>query len=273
MKTEMTEKLVRFQRPEKSLPYLNGADEAHIAALFGLSATEYRELGDDFTARARDAAARLLDNPDIAAQVDRLPFAAGAHVVALGESTTADRLSWFEILRHLLELRRPADRIRLTNLAVSGSTTTQALKSVAALGFLRPDWVLCALGGNDAQQVGIGGPLLVSANETARNLTLLRSEAARLCGPRWVWLTPATMDEELIAAYPHFQQAQISWTTKDLEHTAQLLRARPEPVIDAFAATTAAAQVPMHIEDGVHLTLEGQRAVAIAAVATLAELA
>jgi len=60
--------------------------------------------------------------------VDRLPFAPGQRIVAVGESTTDDLLSWFEILRRLLDLRRPADRITLTNMAVSGQTTTRGIR-------------------------------------------------------------------------------------------------------------------------------------------------
>ncbi|MBP2324574.1 hypothetical protein JOF56_004959 [Kibdelosporangium banguiense] len=62
-----------------------------------------------------------------------MKFDLGPHVAVVGESTTADRLSWFEILRHALSLRHK--EVRLTNLAVSGSTTTQALTRLPALAF------------------------------------------------------------------------------------------------------------------------------------------
>ncbi|KAA8879840.1 SGNH/GDSL hydrolase family protein [Nocardia colli] len=270
MTTQMAAKLARFQRPELSLPFLNGIDDAHIAALFGLTADEYHSLRAEFAEQARTAAAGLLTEAWVAAQVDQLPFAPGAHVVALGESSTADRLSWFEILRHLLELRRPDDGITLTNLAVSGATTTQTLKSIAALSFRRPDWVLCQLGANDAQRLGSDGPRVVSAEETARNLSLLHDEGVRLSGAQWIWLTPHDMDEALIAAYPPFQQAQISWRTKDHEETARLLLDRPEPAIDTLGVTRPGSG--LFEPDGVHLTPAGQIAVARIVVSTLAEI-
>ncbi|PXX66341.1 acyl-CoA thioesterase-1 [Nocardia tenerifensis] len=272
MNTQMAAKLARFQRPELSLPYLNGVDDAVIAALFGLTADEYRSLRADFAEQAGSTAADLLAEPGFAEQVDRIPFGTGAHVAVLGESSAADRLSWFEILRHLIALRRPDDAITFTNLAVSGATTTQTLKGLAALGFRRPDWVLCQLGANDAQRLGADGPRVVSAEEMARNLTLLHDEGVRLTDARWIWITPHDMDEQRIASFPPFQQAQISWRAKDHEETARTLRDRPEPVIDTLAVTRPSSGHQLFEPDGVHLTPAGQAAVARTVVSSLATL-
>jgi hypothetical protein len=150
MNTQMIERLIRFQHPEKVLGYLGRLDDERIAALFGLDLSSYQQLRQSHEKQARSAAADLLDDSEFARKVDRLPFAPGQRVVAVGESTTDDLLSWFEILRHLLDLRRPFDGITLTNAAVSGHTSTQALTTLPGLSFHRPDWVLCMLGGNDA---------------------------------------------------------------------------------------------------------------------------
>jgi acyl-CoA thioesterase-1 len=273
MNAEVTEKLVRFQQPEKVLPYLNGLDEARAAGLFGLDPVEYRDLRAGFTERARQAAIELLENAELAAQVDRLPFASGQHVIALGESSTADRLSWFEILRQLLAIRRPEDALELTNLAVSGCTTTQALTVLPSLSFHRPDWVLCQLGANDAQRLGgARSPRLVSALETERNLLLLRDRGIELTAARWVWLTPIAIDESRAAAFPHFQRAQIAWVSADMEETARLVSGLQEPTVDAISITTPTPNAAIHLDDGVHLTIVGQKAVAAAVVATLAQL-
>ncbi len=269
MNPELTAKLVRFQKPELSLPYSNGIDDAHLAALFGLETDEYRSLRTDLENQARAAAADLLTEPEIAEQVDRLPLTPGQHVVALGESSTADRLSWFEILRHLLELSRPDDRIRLTNLAVAGATTTQTLKNSGGLGFLRPDWVLCQLGANDAQRLGQDGPRVVSPEETVRNFDLLRARASQA---RWVWLTPTDTDEALLAKFPPFRAAGISWRAKDHEETAAALNLRPEVLIDTLTVTRPTPDQRLFEPDGVHLSPAGQVAVARVVVAGLALL-
>ncbi|MFB8002031.1 SGNH/GDSL hydrolase family protein [Nocardia sp. NPDC056000] len=269
MTNELTAKLVRFQKPELSLPYLNGLDEARIAGLFGIDADEYRDQLEELETRARAAAADLLTEPDIAEQVDRLPFAPGQRVLALGESSTADRLSWFEILKQLVWLRRPGDGIAFTNLAVSGATTTQVLKSSGALGFVRPDWVLCQLGANDTQRVGADAVRVVSAGETVRNFDLLRERGA---AARWVWLTPTDVDEALLAEFAPFRAAGISWRAKDQLDTAAALDARPEVVIDTLAVTHPTPGQRLFESDGVHLTPAGQVAVARVVVAELARL-
>ncbi|MCZ0980405.1 GDSL-type esterase/lipase family protein [Streptomyces diastatochromogenes] len=147
----LTDKLVRFQQPEKTLRYLGELPDTRLAGLFGLDTDAYRTLLRELDDRTRETAAELLKDPGFAERVGRLPFRPGQRIVALGESTTADRLSWFSILRHLLP-----DGVALVNLAVSGSTTTQALAQLPQLAFLRPDWVLCMLGANDAQRLGRG---------------------------------------------------------------------------------------------------------------------
>lgn len=272
MNAAMTEKLVRFQQPEKAMPYLNGLDEARVAALFGLEPDQYRDLRAGFARQARDAAEELLTDTELAAQVDRLPFAPGSKVLALGESSTADRLSWFEILRELLALRRPGDAITLINAAVSGCTTTQALTTLPRLSYERPDWVLCQLGANDAQRLGPARTRLVSATETARNLLLLRDRALELTPAQWIWLTPTAVDEGRAAAFPHFANAGISWATADMAETANLLAGQPEPTVDVLSVTEPLPGAALHLDDGVHLTIDGQLAVAVEVVARLARL-
>ncbi|MGW2218917.1 SGNH/GDSL hydrolase family protein [Nonomuraea sp. NPDC001684] len=271
MTDPMTERLVRFQRPG-ALPYLIGADEARLAALFGLDADAYRALLDAFDHQTRQAAETLLARPGLADAVDRLPLRPEGsrdafHVVALGESTTADRLSWFEILRRLVALRRPGDAVRFTNLAITGSTTTQAITQLPALGFQRPDLVLCMIGANDAQHLAPDAPTLVSAAETERNLAMLHDLAQQRGAVRWVWLTPSPFDEPRAAAYPHFRRAGITWAGKDVDATADHLLGRPEPTVD----TRLAVREDHHfLDDGVHLSIDGQREIAEAVVRALA---
>ncbi|WP_369145354.1 SGNH/GDSL hydrolase family protein [Streptomyces sp. R44] len=268
MTENLTDKLVRFQQPEKTLRYLGELPDTRLAGLFGLDPEAYRTLLRDFDDRTRDTAVELLKDPAFAERAGRLPFRPGQRIVALGESTTADRLSWFSILRHLLP-----DGVELVNLAVSGSTTTQALAQLPPLAFLRPDWILCMLGANDAQRLGRGartaGTRLVSAAETERNLLALRELAGRggLSDPdRWIWLTPSSVDQERADAYPHFRRAGIGWTSEDVDGVADFLLGQPERTVDTRHATAG-----LHLDDGIHLTLDGQRAVTVALVHALTE--
>ncbi|GLV86056.1 hypothetical protein Slala03_57450 [Streptomyces lavendulae subsp. lavendulae] len=252
------ERMLRFHQPEKVLRHLGPApDEAALAALFGLDPAGYRTRLDRFEERNRAAAAALEAAPGTAARLAGLPFRPGEHVVAVGESTTADRLSWFEILRHLLP-----EGVRCTNLAVSGSTTTQALANLPLLGFQRPDWVLCMLGANDVQR--LDGVPLVAAAETRRALLALRDLTVRRTGARWIWLTPTAVDPGRVAEYVHFRRAGLSWAGEDLDAVAELLLAEPEATVDTRAAAHGHLE-----EDGVHLTPDGQRRVAAAVLDAL----
>ncbi|MFD7561191.1 SGNH/GDSL hydrolase family protein [Streptomyces sp. NPDC059835] len=252
------ERMLRFHQPEKVLRYLGPApDEYVLGALFGLDPAAYRTRLDRFDERNRTAAAAVAAAPGAAARLAGLPFRPGEHVVAVGESTTADRLSWFEILRHLLP-----EGVRLTNLAVSGSTTTQALANLPLLAFQRPDWVLCMLGANDVQR--LDGVPLVAAAETRRTLRALRDLTVRRTGARWVWLTPTGVDPGRVAEYAHFRRAGLDWAGADLDAVAELLLVEPEVTVDTRAAAHGHWE-----EDGVHLTPDGQQHVAAAVLAAL----
>ncbi|MFF4413690.1 SGNH/GDSL hydrolase family protein [Streptosporangium sp. NPDC001559] len=272
MNTAMLEKLIRFQHPEKVLGYLGGLDDTRVAALFGLEVDAYLRIRHDHEDQVRRTAEELLGDPAFAEKVDRLPFAPGLRVVAVGESTTDDLLSWFEILRHLLALRRPGDGIVLVNTAVSGQTSTQALAGSPAVAFQRPDWVLCMLGANDVRRFGgPEGPILVSPDETGRTLGALRDIVTARTGARWVWVAPSPIDDARVAAYQPFLQGGFSWSDRDLDPVGAFLAAQPEPVVGSGPAV-AKEGAQAHLDDGVHLSLAGQRALAVAVVETLADL-
>lgn len=255
------ERMLRFHQPERVLRHLGpNPDEAALAPLFGLDPTSYRTRLDRFGERNRSAATALAAEPGATALRTELPFHPGQHVVAVGESTTADRLSWFEILRHLLP-----DGVRCTNTAVSGSTTAQALANLPQLAFHRPDWVLCMLGANDAQR--LDGVPLVAPTETRRTLLALRDVTVRRTGARWIWLTPPGVDPGRAAKYVHFQRAGLTWAGADLDTVAEFLLAQPETTID----TRAAAQGHLE-EDGIHLTPTGQQRIAATALEALGSL-
>ncbi|MFD8010013.1 SGNH/GDSL hydrolase family protein [Streptomyces sp. NPDC058955] len=263
-------KLVRFQQPEKNLRYLGDLSEPTLAGLFGLDPDTYRGLLHDLDEEARHTAGDLLADPEFAALVARLPFRPGERIAVLGESTTADRLSWRAILRHLLP-----PSVTLFDLAVSGLTTSQALTHLPQLGFLRPDRVLCMLGANDAQRLARtpehpDGVLLVGPAETGRNLRALREHSGITDPERWIWLTPSAMDHARAEAYPHFRRAGIGWSREDVDAVAELVLALPGTAVDTREATRPATTGPdLHTDDGVHLSPAGQRAVLVALVRAL----
>ena len=105
--------------------------EDQLAALYGLDVLTYRAIRSGFDAMARQAATDLLADASFAAQVDRLPFAAGDTVVALGDSISADLQGWATILRHVIALRRPEPVVPLA--PMFGEPPSASLLSVDGL--------------------------------------------------------------------------------------------------------------------------------------------
>lgn len=252
-------KLVRFERPELSLPYAGGMDAATRAAVFGATLDEYDTAVGELAQRRDVAVQRLAQRDDVREILADPPFAAGQTVVAIGESTTADRESWFELIGALFATERPDLGLRFVNLSVSGSTTTQLLGGLGMLRRVDPSIVFCMIGANDARRTGGShAARLVSAEETRRNLALIRDAVAGV--PR-VWLAPVPVDEDAVARYPYFGGAGIHWTEHDRSDTARAITdvAASDPVIDP-----ADAEHPIALlDDGVHPSADGQFEIAV----------
>ncbi|MDH6680639.1 acyl-CoA thioesterase-1 [Rhodococcus sp. LBL1] len=265
----MLEKLIRFQRPERALPYAQNLSVRTLSGIFGTDEDQYRAVLEALDVQRAEVAARLAADPRISAHLEKVPFERGAHVVAIGESTTADRLSWFEILRTTLETQRPDLELRFTNLAVAGATSTQMLAAVPAIRRQRADWMFCMLGANDSQRLGsIDGPQLVTRQETIRNLTELRAQAFPGDDSRWVWVTPTPVDETLVATFPFFRDAGISWTNADLSLLAAAILDTTDLVVDS---TPAVPEAHAFTEDGLHLGIATQEALAARILEALSE--
>lgn len=270
MSNPMMEKLFRFQHPERALAFARGLTDETLAGIFGTGLETYRATLSDIENERARAMNDLAADPDVQEDLRRVPFAHADHIVAIGESTTADRLSWFEILATLLHAARPDLELRFDNLAVSGATTTQTLASAPNVRRQEADWVFCMLGSNDAQRFGSAdGPRLVTRTETARNLREIRHRADE-GQSRWIWVVPTPMDEALVAAFPYFRAAGITWTTADAEHLAGLYAEMDDPVIETAHAVAAVGDRAF-MDDGAHPTLATHARIAASVLAALAE--
>ena len=259
--------LLQFQGSERCFHLVPSLDDALRSALLGLDEATYRASKEQCQANAREAAEELLAEPSFADRVDHLPFKAGATLLGIGDSLTDDFQSWLEILRHLLELERPHDDIRVHNAAVGGQTSSLLLGRFLSTLEPRPDWILCLLGVNDALRIGSRtSKTLVSVEETARNLSAIRQLAA---AARWVWLTPPTIREEPIAANPFMQRLQVRLHNEDLKAISDVVRRQPEPVVDVQTVFGRPAAASLLLPDGIHPSLTGQKAIARAFVERL----
>ncbi len=237
----------------------------------GLGVEECREVKHRFDANARDAALELLEDAPFAGRVDRLPFREGDTVVGVGDSMTDDLQSWLEIVRHLLQERRPGDEIRVVNRGLSAHTTAMVLRRFAAdVVSLEPDCILCLLGGNDATRVGPEpNKPQVGIEETAKNLEAMRRIVRTQTEAEWVWITPPTYDEERASSFPPFKMGQSVFTNRDIVAIGDFVREQEEPVVDLQAVFGLPADPELQGPDGVHPSLAGQKAIARAFVERL----
>jgi acyl-CoA thioesterase-1 len=246
--------------------------EDQLAALYGIDAQTYRDLLAQFDVAARQAAEELLADAEFAARVDQLPFAPGESVVAFGDSITDDLQSWAEILRHLLDLRRPDDQIQVVNQGISGDTSTAALRRIVPILSTQPAWIIGMFGTNDVQRNGREATkMLVSLDETALNLAELRHLAATESEANWVWITAPPCDDALVAASPIMAAGEVSMHNDDLVAIADVLRDEPDPVVDLITLFGQPPAAGILSEDGVHPTLVGQQEIARALVERMTE--
>lgn len=256
-------KLIQMQHPEKLLKFTRQLHEETLTALYGIENVEtYISLKNMLHQQAKEAADQLLEDPAFADRVDHLPFKKGETVIGIGESTTDDLLSWFEIMRYMLERRRPHNGIHLINEGISGSTSTQLLGRMGGIVARKPDWILCMIGGNDVLRFGPEPSITqVSVEETARNLTEIRRLSTVGSDARWVWITPTTIDEKKVASFPHFKQAQISCRNDDIVLVGDIIRSQSDPVVDTQAGFRLPGSSEWMGPDGMHPTIAGHQAI------------
>lgn len=266
------EEEVRYHHPEKTLAGLPTRPEvrdAMIAPFFRTDTGTYRDIKASFAERARQCARELLRDSRFAALVDRLPFEPRTTVVGLGDSITDDLLSWFEILRHLLDERRPESGIQLVNAGISGDTTSGLLGRILDVLESDPAWILTLIGTNDVPFVREPPTKsLVSLQETGENLRALR-DLARSRGARLAWMTPPPAIEERMAETP---SGLPVWSNANLAEVGRLMRevAGEDPLVDLWEVFGDPPNPDLLLPDGLHPSLAGQRTTAVALVERLA---
>jgi acyl-CoA thioesterase-1 len=268
---EQIEYLIQFIHPEKVYAGFPGRfSEEALAGLFGVSPDDYRQVKARFAANALRAAHELLAEASFTEMLNRLPFAPGEKIIGLGDSLTDDSQSWFEILRNVLTLRRPNDRLILVNAGISAQTTTEIFKRFLDVVHEQPAWILCPMGANDTWYwTGAPLKLSVSREETEKNLLAMRQAAAALTHARWVWFTPPSFIPELVLAHWYQGTFEMFTRNEDVQAIAQFIARQPDPLVDLQAVFGQPAKRELLMDDGLHPNLEGHKAIVRALVRVL----
>jgi lysophospholipase L1-like esterase len=259
--------VIQFTHLDKIWP---GLSDTAIAPVLGVDVKTYRSIRARFAEHARQAAAELLADPAFATRVDRLPFKPGGTVVGLGDSITDDLQSWVEILRHLLELHRPQDGIKVVNAGISGDTTALIISRCVGIILQRPDWIICMIGTNDARTHGQSPTkTYVSLEETSKNLAELRHLATTQTTARLAWITPPPVIEAYAAQHWACIDGQIGLSNRNTGAVAEVMRQLPDPVVDLQVVFGNPANPDWLLSEGIHPSLAGHKVIVTALIEQL----
>jgi lysophospholipase L1-like esterase len=262
LSNEQARWLLKVLQPEKTLGSLPGAaalSEAVRAALVGLPADAYAAEHARMLEGAKEAARELASESGVIGMVDRLPLKQGARIIAFGDSHTSDPQSWVVILNELLTARGVSVAIN----AAPGDTTTHGLIRIGQVLAQQPDWILFFIGANDARTQGPKPTkTLVDHAETVRNLRELHERAAHETKARCLWITPPAVNEERVSSHWGLSRFGVRFRNEDLARVATAVRDIGAPTIDLFSSLGTPPAPELLMDDGLHLTLAGQKRLA-----------
>jgi acyl-CoA thioesterase I len=240
------------------------------AQMLACSQDDVARIVTSLDAATEMIASQLLSEPRFRAALDRLPYADDDRVVALGDSITADRVGWFEILS--LSLRQAGRQSLYTaNLGLSGDTTADVLARYDILESERPTHVLVMLGTNDVRAHGRHARhRMVTPPETERNLRALVDLVTNDIGAAIILITPPVADQRRISA--SFEGAASGWDRAALDEVADAVRRVDPNHIDVRASLDEFDLMTVVDSDGIHPSQRGQQVMARTVVSGLATL-
>ena len=226
-----------------------------LAVTAGLEPSAVSGVRDGLAGRVRAAAGALLTERPVAAGLHRMALRPGERVVVVGDSISADRLSWARLLADLVPMVEPEASVEV--LALSSRTSSEALALGPVLVSRVPTRVLVMLGTNDVRREGATtGVRMVSAAETARNLRALRLLLETETGARVRFVVPPPVDPARVGLTRELTGEW--WDGADLPELTAIVR-DVDP--DAIDLSGLPARPGFWEDDGLHPSPIGQVAI------------
>lgn len=257
-KLELLKYLIQFLNIEKRFPLLPGKEKLKsVADFIGIPEKTLKEIREEFDNNAKQAALELLKEKDIPDLIQALPFNENDVILAFGDSLTDDCQSWFEVLRHLLEIALPDRKLKFINSGISGDTSLDALKRLDRdVLSNEPDWVIVALGTNDALRMNYAANRpLVSLTEFWENINTIDLAVQDITENPVIWITPPPVITELMDEAPDNNAILYE---KDLIQYRQVVAGKQGYIIDPLGQRMGQpAQAWNFLSDGLHPSLAG----------------
>jgi lysophospholipase L1-like esterase len=194
--------------------------------------------------------------------------------MAVGDSITTYSYGYAEILRALLDLVTPEQKVQFYNHGRSGYTSTHGLEHTYTQYLAqKPDWVFLKYGVNDTKRFGgTHGKLLVSIAEYTANMTQIVDAFLRI-GARIVVLTPTPVVEPIVNTSAAFQAMSMAWDNADLQACGEALgiitQQRSLPLVDLLSAFTMNPDPALYLPDGLHPGPAGHQVIIEKALETI----
>jgi acyl-CoA thioesterase-1 len=271
---DVLHRLARYEHPGRALRRYGATvpdalADAVSAALLGCREDQFRETVEILDGVRAATALDLLREPEFREAFDCLPFADTDRVVTVGDSVTADRLGWADLLATALRVGGTGPE-QFMNFAVSGHTTSDTIAMFNVIAEARPTWILQMLGTNDARRHGrMTGARMVSPAETARNLHDLQRLVRLETNARLIMITPPPMDAT--APVQVVEPTGDRWNAADVEQIAEIVRTMEGTSIDVYTDFAGLDLTALLLPDGIHPSLAGQRAIVTSVVRHLAD--
>lgn len=223
-----------------------------LASTAGLDPSRVAGVRGELAGRVRAAAGALIGERPVAAGLHRMALRPGERIVVVGDSLSADRLSWARLLAELVPMVEPEASVEV--LALSGRTSSEALALGPVLVSRMPTRVLVMLGTNDVRREGVTtGIRMVSASETARNLRALRLLLETEAGARVRFLVPPPVDPSRVGSTRELTGEW--WDAADLPELVAIVR-DVDP--DAVDLSRVPVRPDFWEDDGLHPSPLGQ---------------
>jgi acyl-CoA thioesterase I len=272
---EEREQFIRYTRMNRwplleRFPVPENLQIEMLAAMTRSSANYVRATVAAMAANVQRDALKLITDSAFRTAIDAIPLASGDRLVAIGDSFTADRLGWFELLKASIELAGPA-AVEVFNLGLSGDTTADVLERLDVVETVRPTWVLVMLGTNDTRYHGPKhAHRMVALAETERNIRALMEFVTGDLAADITLMSPPPGDQERISSF--FRDAPVAWRAAELDAVAALIRRLDPACIDVNDSMRGKALADLLGPDGVHPTVAGQRHIARVAATRLSQI-
>lgn len=257
-KEALLEYLVQFSNIEKRFPLFQGVEDPEAVADFiGLDYERFQSIRNHFDQNVRHAAEEVLKDNKISNHLGELPFVANETIAVIGDSITDDRQSWFRIFQEVLNMAIPKANFRFIDASLDGSLSTDALRRFDRdVLSKKPDWVLVALGSQDAQRLHLtSGRTLVSLAEFWENINAIESAILQNCKNDPVWITPPPAITQLMQQMPLLDGVIDE---RDLKEFREIIAGKSGYIVDPSGARMGNPPKEWHfLNDGFHPSLIG----------------